>query len=159
MSQYCTPADLTTYAINALALVDVPVPDQTAACISASSEADGYLNDRYPPPYSAPFPTSLVMYVSYIAVYRLMTARGYNPDAGADSRIAENYWAATWNPRTGVLGWLSRVKRQEISIPDLIFTAPTAPFFSLPSVRTGGPSAAPIRGWTTTRSSGRGGCW
>lgn len=158
-SQYCFPTDLSTYAINPLALTGISQVEQTASCISASSEADGYLNDRYPPPYSAPFPASLVMYTAYIAVYRLMTARGYNPDAGADSRIAENYWAATWNPRTGVLGWLSRVKRQEISIPDLIFTAPTSPNYSLPAVRTGGPTGAPIRGWTTTRASGRGGCW
>ncbi len=148
MSQYCTPTDLTTYATNALALVDIDVNEQTAACIAASSEADGYLNDRYPTPYSAPFPAALVMYVSYIAVYRLMAQRGYSPDAGADSRIAENYWAATWNPRTGVLGWLARVKRQEISIPDLIYPKPTAPLYSLPAVRTGGPSARRIRGWT-----------
>ena len=160
MSQYCQPSDLTTYAINPLALQGVTPGEQTAACISASSEADGYLADRYPAPYSAPFPTSLIMYVSYIAVYRLMTARGYDPDAGADSRIAENYWAATWNPRTGVLGWLSRVKRQEISIPDLIVSAVTAPNFSLPSVRTGGPAALGIRGWTGGGRSGGGrSCW
>jgi hypothetical protein len=160
VSQYCQPSDLVLYAINPLALQGIPTPTQTAACIQASSEADGYLADRYPAPYSPPFPIALVMYTSYIAVYRLMSARGYEPNAGADSRIADNYYAATWNPHTGVLGWLARVKRQEISIPDLIFTSPNPPNFSLPAVRTGGPSAARIRGWTNTRSSGSGGgCW
>lgn len=148
MSQYCQPSDLVLYAINPLALQAIPVPNQTAACIQASSEADGYINDRYPPPYTAPFPTALIMYTAYIAVYRLLAARGYQPDAGADQRIAMNYYAATFNPETGVLGWLARVKRQEISIPDLIYTKPTYPSFALPAVRTGGPQAARIRGWT-----------
>jgi hypothetical protein len=148
VSQYCQPSDLVLYAINPLALQSIPVGNQTAACIEASSEADGYLADRYPPPYFTPFPVSLIIHTSYIAVFRLMNARGYQPDAGADSRIAENYYAATFNPHTGVLGWFSRVKRQEISIPDLLFTKPTAPFYSMPAVRTGGPQAARIRGWT-----------
>ena len=150
-SQYCQPSDLILYAANPLALQGISAPEQTAACLTASSEADGYLNDRYQPPYVAPFPTVLIMYVSYIAVYRIMTQRGYMPNAGADSRIAENYWAATFNPQTGVLGWLARVKRQEISIPDLLYTKPTSPLYSLPSVRTGGPTANRIRGWTSTR--------
>jgi hypothetical protein len=147
VSQYCTPTDLLS-ATNPLALQGIANAQQVQACIEASSEADGYLNDRYPPPYSAPFPTALVIHVAYIAVFRLFTARGYNPDAGADNRIAENYYAATFNPHTGVFGWLARVKRQEISIPDLIYTKPTYPSFALPAVRTGGPQAARIRGWT-----------
>lgn len=151
MSQYCTPNDLVTYGINPLALQGISNGEQVAACISASSEADGYLVDRYPPPYGTPYPTVLVMYVSYIAVYRLMTQRGYNPSAGADSRIAENYWAATFNPQTGVHGWLARVKRQEISIPDLVYTAAAYPNYAMPSVQTGGPTANRIRGWTSTR--------
>jgi phage gp36-like protein len=151
MSQYCTPTDLTTYAINALALQGIPAGNQTQACIEASSEADGYLNDRYPPPYSAPFPTALIIHTAYIAVFRLFNARGYQPDAGADSRIADNYYAATYNPHSGVLGWLARVKRQEISIPDLIYTKAAYPNFALPAVRTGGPTAARIRGWTSCR--------
>jgi phage gp36-like protein len=151
VSQYCTPTDLTLYAINANALQAIPLGNQTAACIQASSEADGYLTDRYPPPYGAPYPTALVLYTAYIAVFRLLSARGYQPDAGADSRIAENYYAATYNPHTGVLGWLARVKRQEISIPDLNYARPLYPAFSLPAVRTGGPTAARVRGWTDTR--------
>lgn len=147
MSQYCQPSDLVTYAANPLALQGISNVEQIGACVSASSEADGYLVDRYPPPYGTPIPIVLVMYVSYIAVFRLMTQRGYSPSAGADSRIAENYWAATFNPQTGVLGWLARVKRQEISIPDLIFTAPTYPSYALPAVRTGGTRSCPPRGW------------
>ncbi len=157
MSQYCLPSDLTLYAINPLALQGIPVGNQTSACIEASSEADGYLNDRYPPPYFAPFPTALVIHTAYIAVFRLFNARGYAPDAGADERIANNYYMATYNPHTGVLGWLARVKRQEISIPDLLFTKPAYPNFAMPAVRTGGPTAASVRGWTSTRSSGGGG--
>ncbi len=150
MSQYCQPSDLTTYATNAFALQGISNGVQVAACISASSEADGYLCDRYPAPYSPPFPTSLVMYASYIAVYLLFQSRGFQPDAGADNRILANYYAATWNPNTGVLGFFSRVKRQEISIPDLIYTTAAYPNFALPSVRTGGPSNNAIRGWTRT---------
>jgi phage gp36-like protein len=149
MSQYATPTDLTTLGINPLALQGISNAEQVAACISASSEADGYLVDRYPPPYSAPYPQMLVQQVAYIAVYRLLTQRGYNPSAGADSRIAENYWGATYNPQTGVHGWLSRVKRQEISIPDLLYTKALYPLYAVPSVRTGGPSANQIRGWTS----------
>jgi Protein of unknown function (DUF1320) len=148
MSQYCQPSDLTLYAINPLALQSIPIGNQTAACIDASSEADGYLSDRYPPPYGAPYPIALVIHVAYIAVFRLMNARGYQPDAGADSRIAENYYAATFNPHTGVHGWLARVKRQEISIPDLVYNKPFYPTYALPAVRTGGPAGRCIRGWT-----------
>ena len=147
MSQYCTPTDLITIGTNPNALQGISNTEMVAACISASSEADGYLVDRYPPPYGTPYPNILVRQVSYIAVYLLMTARGYNPSAGADSRIAENYWAATFNPQTGALGWLSRVKRQEISIPDLVYTAPTYPTYALPAVRTGGTFGRPPRGW------------
>jgi hypothetical protein len=155
MSQYCFPSDLILYAINPLALQGIPIPNQTAACIEASSEADGYLGDRYPLPYFPPFPTALIIHTTYIAVFRLMNARGYDPEAGADEQIRQNYYMTTFNPNTGVLGWLARVKRQEISIPDLIFSTPASPNFSLPAVRTGGPSVASVRGWTTTRSSGR----
>jgi phage gp36-like protein len=151
VTQYCLPSDLTLYATNALALQGVAIGNQTAACIQASSEADGYLNDRYAPPYFAPFPIALVMHVSNMAFYHLMQARGYAPDAGADDQIAQRYYAATYNPHTGVLGWLARVKRQEISIPDLNYSKPLAPLYSLPAIRTGGPNAARIRGWTGCR--------
>jgi len=151
MSQYLQPSDIVLYACNALALQGIAMPTQVAACIQVSSEADGYLNDRYPPPYSAPFPMALIMNCAYMAAFRLLSARGYQPDAGADNRIAENYYAATYNPHTGVLGWLARVKRQEISIPDLIYAKPAYPSFALPAVRTGGPQGARIRGWTSVR--------
>lgn len=156
-SQYCTPADLVLYAINPLALQGIPMPTQTAACIAASERADSYLRGRFALPLQS-WGTDLRMMTSYVAVYLLMSARGYMPDAGADSRIQQNYYEAIGFPDRPGSGWFPGIQRQAIH-PDVVQAAVTAPAYSLPQVLTGGPTAAPIRGWTTTRAGGRGGCW
>jgi hypothetical protein len=163
VSQYATPADLVLYAINPLAFVNIPLVSQTAACIAAASISDGYTGSRYPLPYSPPYPIALVMHNAYIAVWLLMKARGINPEAGSDTWIEENYYAATENPKTNppTPGWLARIRRQSEDISSLNYVMPTAPLFSMPAVRTGGPTAAAIRGWTDNSRWGNGGrgCW
>jgi phage gp36-like protein len=155
-SLYCTPDDLVLYAANPLALQGISTAQQLGACNAASERADSYLRGRFPLPLLS-WGIDLRIMTAYIAVYLLLSARGYAPDAGADSRIQQNYYEAVGFPDRPGSGWFPGVQRQAIH-PDVQFAA-TAPAFSLPSVRTGGPNANPIRGWTTTRSSGSGRGW
>lgn len=147
-SQYCTPSDLIAVGINPLALQGISNAQQVAACIAASEKADSYLRGRYPLPLLT-FGQDVVMHTAFIAVYLLLGQRGYNPSAGADNLIRERYYEAVGYPDRPGSGWFPGVQRQAIH-PDVTFATPNPPNFSLPSVRTGGPSAAPQRGWTTT---------
>jgi phage gp36-like protein len=153
-SQYCDPSDLTLYAINPLALQGIPNATQVAACVAASERADSYLRGRFPLPLLA-WGQDVRMHTAYIAVFLLLSARGYNPSAGADDLIRERYYEAVGYPDRPGSGWFPGVQRQAIH-PDVTFSQPNPPNFSLPSVRTGGPSGAPIRGWTTVRNRSRG---
>lgn len=153
-TQYCQPSDLTAVGINPLALINVSNAEQVAACIAASTKADSYLRGRYPLPLLS-FDQDIVLHTAYIAVYLLMSARGYNPSAGADDLIRERYFEAIGYPDRPGSGWFPGVQRQAIH-PNVTFSNPNPPNFSLPAVRTGGPTAAPVRGWTSTRNTGRG---
>lgn len=154
-SQYCTPTDLTTVGINPLALQGISNTELVAACVAASEKADSYLRGRYPLPLLT-WGADITLHTAYIAVYLLLSARGYNPSAGADNLIRERYYEAVGYPDRPGSGWFPGIQRQAIH-PDVTFSNPNPPNFSLPQVRTGGPSAAPIRGWTTTRPGSIGG--
>jgi phage gp36-like protein len=145
---YCTPDDLITVGVNPLALQSIDIARQQAACVAASERADSYLRGRYPLPLNS-WGRDLTIMTSYIAVYTLLAARGYAPDAGADSRISCNYHEAVGGYcDAGHMhrGWFPDVQRQAIH-PDVTFNS-SPPQFSLPAVYTGGPSAARVRGWT-----------
>jgi phage gp36-like protein len=132
-TQYATPSDLvTTGAINATALVNVSTADQNAACVAASEKADSYLRTRYPLPLAS-FGTDVVMHVAWMAVYLLMTGRGYNPMAGADDQLRMRYDDA--------VAWFEGVAKQNIN-PDVTANFPPGPQYQLPVV-----SSQPPRGW------------
>lgn len=140
-SQYCTPNDLTTTGINAIAFQDVPVPDQTAGCQQASELADSYLRGRYALPLVS-WGGDVTYRTAQIAVYLILSARGYNPSAGADSRVRQNYEDA--------IAWFEGVQRQAVH-PDVTpaVAQPGDPIHDLPQVHT-----SPQRGWAQCSGNG-----
>ena len=141
MSMYCQPSDLTTYAINPIALTGVSPGEQTGACIAASEKADSYMRGRYALPLLA-WGQDIVIHTAYIAVYLLMTSRGYNPSAGADDLIRLRYEDA--------VHWFEGIQRQSVH-PDVTpaVAQPGDPVHDLPQVIT-----SPQRGWTQTGGRG-----
>ena len=132
-TQYVSPADLTaTGAINSVALVNVPLPEQTAACTAASEKADSYLRTRYPLPLTS-FGQDIVLHCAWIAVYLLMTGRGYSPLQGADDQLQIRYEDA--------VRWFEGVAKQNVN-PDVTFTSPGPPTYQLPQI-----ASQPPRGW------------
>ena len=127
-SQYCNPSDLTTYGINPIALSDVSLPEQTAACVAASERADSYMRGRYSLPLLS-WGQDVTMMTAYVAVYMLMSARGYNPSAGADDMIRVRYEDA--------IKWFEGIQRQNTHpdvTPSVALGQNAGP--DLPQVRT-----------------------
>ena len=141
-SQYCQPSDLTTIGINPIAFVNITTPQQVAACVAASERADSYLRGRYALPLLS-WGQDVVMMTAYIAVYLLMSARGYNPSSGADNTIRERYEDA--------IKWFEGIQRQAVH-PDVTpaVAQPGDPVHDLPQVQS-----SPQRGWLTYSCSGK----
>lgn len=143
MSQYCTPNDVITYAIPATALPkSITQAQLTAACISASAEADSYMRARYALPITGSvaggpgvYDPALVRHTAYIAAFTIMSGRGFAPGAGTDQNIRENYYAARgWPDRPGS-GFFPGVERQHIHL-DVTYNTPTPPQYNLPQVHS-----------------------
>lgn len=142
---YVTSAQLPLY-VPATALNGTTTPQQDQACLDATGEADSRLRGRYQMPLLA-WGAELQMYTAYIAIYRLLSTRGFSPQSGADAQIVARYYEAVGNPNVpGSIGWFGQVQRQAIH-PDVTATvAPEqSPTFNLPQVLT-----SPPRGWQAT---------
>jgi phage gp36-like protein len=103
---YAVLADYTLFGLVASALSTVPNDVKQAALDSASEFVDGYLRSRYRLPLSD-WGQEIVEITVIIAVWHLMSRRGFMPSAGADTVIRQRYDDA--------LNWLNRVGRQEIT--------------------------------------------
>ena len=144
-SQYCQTSDLQN-AINPFALQDVTEPQQLQACLDASEIADSYMRGRYTLPLSQ-WGSDLVRNTARVAVYLLLSARGYQPDAGADSHWMRDYELS--------LQWFRDIQRQNVH-PDVTpaVTQPGDPIHDLPQV-----ISQPQRGWSTFSANGRPSVW
>jgi phage gp36-like protein len=145
---YCVRADLPNY-IAAAALAPIATAVQDQACIDASSTADSYLRGRYGLPLSA-WGQDLRRYTAHVAIYLLMTGRGFSPQGGADRQITERYYAAVgWPDRPGS-GWFPGVQRQSIH-PDVTpaQALPGDPVHDVPQI-----ASSPPRGWTSGNFGG-----
>jgi hypothetical protein len=134
---YVTQSQLASFW-PAASFVGVTVPEQTQACIDATSEADSYLLGRYQMPLLA-WGADLTMRTAHIAIYRLLSTRGFSAQGGADQQLVLRYYEAVGNPTIpGHLGWFQKVQRQAIH-PDITATVPSdqSPTFNLPQVLTG----------------------
>lgn len=145
-SQYCQPADLTLTGINPVAFQDVSLPEQTAGCQQASELADSWgLRGRYGnnSPILLAWGQDVTIQCAKVAVYLILTARGMNPSAGADSQIETNYKEAR--------EWFMGIGRQNVH-PDVT-----------PNVAIGQNSGADLpqvqtsqqRGWLTSSPQGK----
>jgi phage gp36-like protein len=85
---YCTRGDLTTLGIRSDALRSILVGDQDAAIASASDEMDGYLGSRYKLPLTA-WGSDVRIMCARLAIYSLISARGFNPNSSGDSQLVE----------------------------------------------------------------------
>jgi phage gp36-like protein len=140
MSQYCAPADVTTYALPPAAVAAIPIATQLAQCVAASERMDSYMRGRFQLPLLA-WGQDVIMHAAYIAAALLMRQRGYNPAAGADVTIERRYAEA--------IAWCEGVERQRIH-PDVTPSPSPGTNYQLPQVSTG-----PVRGWQLTDRTGR----
>ena len=117
------------------------IDDRQAAIVGASALIDDHIGGRYPLPLLA-FPSSFTYHCAKIAVYICLSARGYNPAAGADPIWAKDYEKA--------IDWVKGIQRQEIH-PQVTVSQPSPgnPTFDLPKV-----SSSPQRGYA--QFNGRG---
>jgi len=140
-SQYCQPSDLSTYAINANALVNITTPELVAACVAASEKADSYMRGRYALPLVS-WGTDVTMHTAWMATFFVMSARGINPSAGADVWIKDRYDEA--------VAWFEGIERQRVH-PDVTpqVAQPGDPIHDLPQVFTD-----PQRGWGSSPNGG-----
>jgi phage gp36-like protein len=96
---YATKDDLGS-AINPSALSGLGPAAQDRALTDASAEADGYLRNQFTLPLTAVNDPALRRHVANMAIYQLMVARGYNPEAEGDG-IRQRY--------TDAIAWLKGV--------------------------------------------------
>lgn len=83
---YATAAQLLQLGLPGRALTDVSTADRNAALDAASDLADSYLRSRFELPLTA-WGDDLRRAVCSVAVYDLLSRRGYNPEQGADDNI------------------------------------------------------------------------
>lgn len=113
---YATPADLVTVGINPDALAAFGPNEQLAALLNASRRVDSYLRSHFTLPLTKAGADVMEATVA-IAVYWLLSARGYNPEAGSDVSIRDRYLDA--------IRWLEKVAAGQVS-PDVIDSSTTA---------------------------------
>jgi phage gp36-like protein len=129
---YAVLTDITNFGIVASALSSLPDDVKLAALDAASVRVDGYLRSRYKLPLTA-WGQDIVEATVVIAVWILMSRRGFMPAAGSDALIRERY--------LDTLQWLNRVGRQEVQ-PDVKPTSAEDSSMAAPRVTT-----ATARGW------------
>jgi phage gp36-like protein len=122
VTSYATPTDLTTLSVSAGALTGFTNADIQASIDVASQICDGYLNDQFTLPLTT-WGMDLRIHVCNMAVYLLLSRRGFNPTS-TDTTIRDRYDDA--------LSWLTDVARGRIN--------PQGLGDSTPGVREGSPA-------------------
>jgi phage gp36-like protein len=100
MPRYATTTDLARIGIASNALASLDTAAKEDALDACSSLADGYLSGRYTLPLSA-WADDLRLHVAGMAAFRLLAARGYNPQVANDEVIR-----LLWED---AIRWLERV--------------------------------------------------
>jgi phage gp36-like protein len=112
VSQYGQPADLATYGMTTAALSAFTTAEKNAALIAASNYADGELARRYTLPLES-YGTELTEAVCHIAVYKLLSKRGFD-SPGEGSSFRRMYDDA--------IAWLKRVGSGTLDPPEIVDT-------------------------------------
>jgi phage gp36-like protein len=100
VSQYGQPADLATFGMPSAALSAFTNADQVAALVAASGYADGELSRRYTLPLTA-YGTELTEAVCHIAVYKLLSKRGFDSPGEGSSFRRQHDDSKAWLKRVG----------------------------------------------------------
>ena len=137
MSSYATITQLTNFALPSEAVQNISNAQLQNELDAASTLADSYLRGRYALPLLS-FDIDLSLNVCYVAAYSIMAARGFNPEAGADS-----IYFTRWEK---AIKWLEGVQRQAIH-PNITPSPTGNPTLTFPQVRT-----ECERGWGGRRS-------
>jgi phage gp36-like protein len=90
MSQYASIPQLQQFGISYKALKAIPEPDQLAAIVAASGEADTYMQKVVGIPLQEPYPEAVTVHVCRIAIFNMFNVIGFNRD-GDDKIIEDNY--------------------------------------------------------------------
>ena len=99
MAAYCSWEDLTNLGISPDAIRSITSDQQDAVIAAASDEMDGYLGSQYKLPLVA-WGQDVRLMCARLAVYILISARGFNPDNPGDSQILEAHdMAERWCKR------------------------------------------------------------
>jgi phage gp36-like protein len=106
VSSYATPADLYAYGAPESAFGDVDPTAVQAALDAASTQADGYLANRFTLPVVTPS-QDLKAAVCQIAAWNLLRRRGFNPEDLGAQAIRTGYEDAE--------RWLRGVSKGEIT--------------------------------------------
>ena len=133
MPRYAEIDDLQRLALPSVALTGVSTSDINSALASASSQLDDVLRGAGELPLIAWGP-SVRRHVAIIAAYDLMSARGYNPQAGADVNLRLRY--------QDTLAWMSGVARGD-RLPEVTFSPSNSGDGDAPTAT----SSYRLRGW------------
>lgn len=115
MTRYAERSDLTRFGLPAAALTNVATATQDAALDAASAVADGYLRGRFELPLTA-WGDDLRRAICAIASWDLMTARGFDPNAGADEVLRQRYEDA--------IAWLKSIALGHVIPVDVVDATP-----------------------------------
>lgn len=117
MAAYANEADLERFGLPTPALEELDSPTKVAALEAASEIADGYLRSAYVLPLSA-YGSDLKRHVVAIAVYDLLTRRGFDVDAGTDEHVRLRYQDA--------IRWLEQIAGGRIRPFSIVDATPGA---------------------------------
>lgn len=124
--------------VPAAAIATFSDPDKQAALDARSVYALGKIAGRYKMPLVS-WEDDLRLNVVHMALYDLITARGYNPGAGSDVNLRLRFEDAD--------KWLTSVARQEIS-PNIVGQPDQSPGYDAPRIL-----GQPSQGWQGRRIS------
>lgn len=137
---YAEISDLALVGIRAEALAPISSTAKQASLDAAAEQMDSYFRARYELPDETPgwqrfefWGQDVVRCNAILAVWDLMTVRGYNPASGADEILRMRYEDA--------IKWLEGVSAQKVH-PNLKPKMHESPGYNQPSVTT-----ATRRGW------------
>lgn len=137
MASFCSVAQLLQFALPAEAVQNLSNAQLQAECDAASTLSLGWLNGRYPNGIAS-YDVDLSMNVAFIAAFNIMSARGYNLEAGADNIYEKRYLIAK--------DWFEGVERQRIH-PNITPNPTGTPLGTFPVVTT-----MQERGWGGRRA-------
>ncbi len=147
---YAEIGDFAAFGISENAIAGYDATKVQKALAAASRVMDGYLRPQFTLPLLA-WTDDMKRACCIIAVWDILSGRGYNPAAGADENVRERYYTIMGDPARPGSGWLPGVAAGRI-IPSVTDSAAGGAI--------GRPSARPVmvsssqRGWSSRGSSG-----